>query len=263
MPSVATAIILAAGRGSRMGSLTEVRPKCLIELGGRTLLSWQIAACRAIGIETIVVVRGYRADCLRADGNDCQAFEAIDNRRWAVTNMVASLACAAAYLKAGPCIVSYADIAYHPTHLAALSHADGEIAIVSDRQWWELWRERFDDPLQDAESFAAEADVLSDIGRRADSVDQIQGQYVGLSKFTSRGWAEVEGLLEQLAPTARDALDMTSLLRALLERGTTIKVAPVDGCWVEVDRPEDWRLYLQRLADVDAGRQPWRHDWRW
>ncbi len=81
-----------------MGNLTEARPKCLIELGGRSVLSWQIAACRAIGIEAIVVVRGYRADCLEADGNDLRAFEAIDNRRWAETNMVASLACAAAHL---------------------------------------------------------------------------------------------------------------------------------------------------------------------
>lgn len=263
MPSVPTAIILAAGRGSRIGTLTEAQPKCLIELGGSTLLSWQIAACRAIGIETIIVVRGYRADCLGPDGKYGEAFEVIDNRRWAETNMVASLACAAAHLKSGPCIVSYGDIAYHPKHLAALSRSDGEIAIVSDRQWWELWQERFVDPLQDAETFVAEADVLSDIGRRADSVDQIKGQYMGLLKFTPRGWRQVEGLLDQLAPAARNALDMTSLLRALLECGSTIKVTPVDGCWVEVDQPEDWQLYQQRLADVDAGRQPWRHDWRW
>ena len=43
-------IILAAGRGSRMGVLTDERPKCLTVLAGRTLLEWQIEAMRKAGI---------------------------------------------------------------------------------------------------------------------------------------------------------------------------------------------------------------------
>ena len=54
------AIILAAGRGSRMGGATAERPKCLVELSGRPLLDWQIHALRQGGIEDIAIVRGFQ-----------------------------------------------------------------------------------------------------------------------------------------------------------------------------------------------------------
>src|SRR6185503_13206340 len=52
------AIILAAGRGSRMGQLTAEIPKCLVQLGGKPLLEWQTGALRAAGIDRIAVVTG-------------------------------------------------------------------------------------------------------------------------------------------------------------------------------------------------------------
>ncbi|PYK48280.1 MAG: nucleotidyl transferase, partial [Verrucomicrobia bacterium] len=58
------ALILAAGRGSRMGDLGDDRPKCLIELQGRPLIERQITALRRSGVEEIGVVRGYRAEMI-------------------------------------------------------------------------------------------------------------------------------------------------------------------------------------------------------
>lgn len=58
--SISKAIILSAGKGSRLLPLTENRPKCLIELSGRTLLEWQLEMLTANGVEDIVVVTGFR-----------------------------------------------------------------------------------------------------------------------------------------------------------------------------------------------------------
>jgi choline kinase len=58
------ALILAAGRGSRIGTLGDERPKCLIELAGWPLLDRQVAALRRGGVDEIGIVRGYRADML-------------------------------------------------------------------------------------------------------------------------------------------------------------------------------------------------------
>ena len=52
------AIILAAGRGSRMKKLTEMHPKCLIKFKGKSLLDWQIEAIKKVGIENIALVTG-------------------------------------------------------------------------------------------------------------------------------------------------------------------------------------------------------------
>src|SRR5579862_1491970 len=101
------AVILAAGRGSRMGNLGGDRPKCLVELGGRPLIERQIASLRRGGVDEIGVVRGYRADMI-----DLAGLSYFANERWAETNMVMSLVAAAAWLRSGPLIVSYADIFY-------------------------------------------------------------------------------------------------------------------------------------------------------
>ena len=58
------ALILAAGRGSRMGHLGDDRPKCLVELEGKPLIERQIAALRRGGVDEIGVVRGYRAEMI-------------------------------------------------------------------------------------------------------------------------------------------------------------------------------------------------------
>ena len=56
------AIILAAGRGSRMGNLTDESPKCLVELRARPLLEWQLMAIREAGIDDIAIVNGYKRE---------------------------------------------------------------------------------------------------------------------------------------------------------------------------------------------------------
>ncbi len=61
------AIILSAGRGSRLGALTTDRPKCLIELSGKTLLDWQLDHLSAAGVDEFLVVTGFRDDQVEAN----------------------------------------------------------------------------------------------------------------------------------------------------------------------------------------------------
>ena len=60
------AVILSAGKGSRLLPLTESRPKCLIDFHGRTLLEWQLDALRAGGVTDVTVVTGFRSDLVDA-----------------------------------------------------------------------------------------------------------------------------------------------------------------------------------------------------
>ncbi len=247
-------IILAAGRGSRMGTLTDNQPKCLSELAGRSLLDWQLAALGASGIEKIVVVRGYYREALSGPG-----YEVRDNDRWAESNMVVTLTAADDVLCHEDCLVSYSDIVYHPDAVSALVAAPHDIAIAYDRQWRALWQGRFDDPLADAETFRHRDGRLVEIGARTKDAEEIQGQYMGLLKFTPAGWQRVSELLAELEDAERDRLDMTALLSRLLAADTTIGVVAVEGAWCEVDSESDLGFYQ---AKIDAG-QTWSHDWRW
>ena len=247
------ALILAAGRGSRMGALGDVRPKCLVELDGRPLLDRQLAALRAGGARDIGIVRGYRKDML----ND-PALTYFDNERWSQTNMVMSLACAAEWLRAGPVIVSYADIFYRGELIRGLAGAPGALVISYDRRWRELWTRRFADPLSDAETFRIDArGQLLEIGGKTADIDAIQGQYMGLLKFTPPAWTAIERVLASLEPAVRDRLDMTGLIRRLIaENALAISTYGTDGEWGEIDNAGDVALYQTMLAERALTLEP-------
>ncbi|MGZ8999263.1 MAG: phosphocholine cytidylyltransferase family protein, partial [Allosphingosinicella sp.] len=60
------AILLSAGKGSRLLPLTADRPKCLLEVSGRSLLEWQLDSLFEAGIEEMFVVTGFRSDLVEA-----------------------------------------------------------------------------------------------------------------------------------------------------------------------------------------------------
>jgi choline kinase len=239
-------LILAAGRGSRMGPLGDDRPKCLVELEGKTLLERQIAALRRGGAEEIGVVRGYRAGMI--DFSDVHWFA---NERWAETNMVMSMVSAAPWLRSGPVIVSYADIFYRSELVRGLASAPGQLVISYDRAWRRLWTRRFGDPLADAETFRIDAaGQLLEIGGKTTRIEDIEGQYMGLLKFTPEAWSAVEALLSTLDAAVRDRLDVTGLLRRLIVgKGISIGTFGTDGQWGEIDNPEDVALYQEMVRE--------------
>jgi len=240
------ALILAAGRGSRMGRLCNDRPKCLVELEGKPLIERQIAALRRGGVEAIGVVRGYRAEMI-----DFPGLSYFSNERWAETNMVRSLAAAATWLCSGPLIVSYADIFYRNELVRGLASAPGQLVISYDRAWRRLWTRRFADPLADAETFRiGAAGQLLEIGGKTTRIEEIAGQYIGLLKFTPPAWSAVEVLLSTLDAPTRDRLDMTGLLRRLLTgKELSVGTFGTDGQWGEIDNPEDVALYQNMVRE--------------
>jgi L-glutamine-phosphate cytidylyltransferase len=233
------AIILAAGRGSRMNQLTQEKPKCLVKLNGHSLLSGQIQAIKRAGIREIGIVTGYKHQMLAEFG-----LNEFRNTRWQRTNMVYSLSCAKKWLSETPCIISYSDIFYESSAIQMLMETNAPIAISYDPNWLTLWNGRFDNPLDDAETFRIDGEAnLIEIGLRTSSVESIQGQYMGLLRFTPQSWLKVYDYLCSLEQCDFDRLDMTSLLNSLIRQHLTIKTLKYDGDWGEVDSESDLHFY--------------------
>jgi L-glutamine-phosphate cytidylyltransferase len=171
------------------------------------------------------------------------------NERWAETNMVMSLATANSWLRSGPLIVSVADIFYRSELVRGLAAAHGQLVISYDRAWRRLWTRRFADPLADAETLRIDAaGRLLEIGGKTTRIDDIEGQCMGLLKFTPSAWSAVEASLERLDPVVRDRLDVTGLLRGLLnEEKLPIQTFGTDGNWGEIDSPDDVALYQNMI----------------
>ena len=112
------AIVLAAGRGSRLEELTDDCPKALVEYDGKPLFERQLENFLVNGITDVGIVVGYKQE----------AFEKYDvtkfvNQYWDTTDMVFSLRQADEWLSQNTCIVSYGDIFYSSKLLKVLSPA--------------------------------------------------------------------------------------------------------------------------------------------
>jgi choline kinase len=223
-----------------MKDLTNEKPKCLLEIRGKSLLERQVSALNGAGINEIAIVTGYRRDLLSGRG-----FKEFFNPRWAETQMVSSLACANEWLQNEPCIVSYSDIFYEYTAVVSLIRTQADIAITYDPNWLELWKKRFGDPLLDAETFRLNEDsTLAEIGNKPKTVSEVQGQYMGLLRYTPVSWAEVLRLRAAMSKNECDRMHMTGLLQKVVvaDRIKVRAIAYSDN-WGEVDSIDDLVAY--------------------
>jgi choline kinase len=236
------ALILAAGRGSRMGTLTDDRPKGLMTLRGRTLLDWQLSALREAGITQVGLITGYRRELLSH-----LADLEFHNPRWAQTNMVSSLRCAQGWLAQETCIVSYSDIVYSADAVRSLASSTADLAVAYDPHWLELWTRRFGDPLLDAETFRMDPEgALAEIGQKPGHVSDVQGQYMGLLRFTPRAWSVFTDIHSALPPDRQDRIHMTGMLQHVIDSGRLpVAAVPYSGEWGEFDTAQDLRLFAR------------------
>lgn len=240
------AIILAAGRGSRMKNLTDDNPKCLVKLHNKALLHYQLESILANGItaDNIAIISGYQREKIQ---EQCALFkcEEFHNERWSETNMVYTLSCAKNWLQNNICIVSYSDIFYEKSAVELLINDDNNLSLTYDKNWLNIWQKRFENPLDDAETFKLDnQNYLLEIGNKPKSFDDIQGQYMGLLKFTPTAWNYIENLRSNLPKNESDNMHMTGTLqRIILENKLKIKALEYNGKWGEVDNENDLNCY--------------------
>ncbi len=245
-------IILAAGTGTRLGTHTANTPKGLVPLAGRGLLERQLSVLATAGLRDVTIVTGHCAERIDALGHATR-----HNARYRSTNMVASLMCAADRLRAGDdVLVAYADIVYEPRVAQAVMRCSAPFATAVDRSWADLWSARGEDPLTTAETLRiGENGTIRELGKKARTLEEIEGQYMGLTRLSADFAAQVVEIHERLDPHGpydgrdRDNMYMTSFLQHLIDTGHPLTPIWVDGGWLELDTTEDLEIYERLWTD--------------
>ena len=237
-----TGVILAAGKGARLNGTIGDKPKCLLRVGGRTLLERQIDALEAAGIRDIVVVVGCQADAvMRACGHRVSY---VENSRFAQTNSLYSLWLARPMLGDG-FVVMNCDVLFHPQLLEDLLTARHEDALLVS----------FDDgPLGDEEmKIKLRCGRVIEIAKTLDPADA-DAENVGLVKFGAAGARRLVQLLDQRvaagglrdwAPRAFGDFAREHPLYAIGTRGFP---------WTEIDFPEDYERAVNEILPAIEGR---------
>ena len=232
------AIILAAGRGTRLDG-AAVKPKCLVEVGGVTLLRRQIDTLKKLNVNDIVIVVGFGDASIRSE---CRADDItfVENVRFAETSSLYSLWVAREHLRDG-FVVLNCDVLFHPQMLSSLlesSHDNALLLSDTDKETNPMGDEEMKVKLRDG--------VVIDIAKSLDP-READGENVGIVKFSSAGATALIGYMDDLiangggkdwAPRAFREFAQHHPLHAISTRGLP---------WIEIDFPEDYQRAVTEI----------------
>jgi choline kinase len=248
------AIIVAAGPSTRLRPLTNEKPKCLLEIGGKTILQRALDALRANGINRIAVVRGYHSNLINYP--DITYYE---NPNYAKTNILRSLFCAQSEMN-DDLIISYSDIIYSSDTVAKLlDGGNADSVLTVDIDWSKRYRGRDKHPVSEAELVNVDNGRVTAIGKGVVKPDNAYGEFIGLAKFSRVGSQEMRDAYHRVAkerPAAPfhrslslDGAYLSDMLQELMDTGRRITTVDIKGGWIEIDTPQDLEEARRKFAD--------------
>lgn len=244
------ALILSAGKGSRLLPLTADRPKCLLDLAGKTLLEWQLDALHEAGIRETVVVVGFRPDLveavLAARGAGRGLIRTVFNPFYHVADNLGSVWMARSAMDRD-CLLLNGDTLVPAALVARLIEApESPICVAVDE------KADYDD---DDMKVLREGDRLVRIDKGL-AVGGFNAESIGLLRFRGAGRA---AFLDSVERTMRTPEGTSSFYLRVIDRladtgiVTTVSVSGLD--WAEVDYPADYEA-AQRLVERWSAAAP-------
>lgn len=236
------AIILAAGMSSRLMELTDDKPKCMLEIGGKTMLQKQIDIFRQCGINDIVVVRGYMKEKI-----DYAGLKYIYNQNYRRNNILESLMYAEDKMDSD-FIFSYSDILYDKSVVEKLLESKADISLIVDTGWHTRYVDRYQHPIEEAEKVVVENDKIIKIGKTVNQ-NEAYGEFIGLAKFSKSGAEILKREYNRVktqpskAPfheaASLEKAYLTDMIQELIDREYAIINVDIKGGWMEIDTRED------------------------
>ncbi|HET7541918.1 MAG TPA: phosphocholine cytidylyltransferase family protein [Polyangiaceae bacterium] len=240
------AIVIGAGRGSRLGHNTDQIPKTLVEVMGRPMLDWILDALASAGFsrKDVVFVCGYAEDVVRARYPE---FTFVRNADWANNNILLSLLCARQFLADG-FLSTYADIVYDGEIVQKLLASRAEIALGCDTAWRRRYVGRTEHPETDAEKLRADGTRVLEISRTIPS-EAADGEFIGVMKLSQSGARLFTDAFDRAQQTYGAGLFregrsfqkayLLDLLQEMLEHGASMQRENTAGGYMEIDTRQD------------------------
>lgn len=239
------AIILAAGKGSRLGTKAKGMPKALQRVGNQTLIEHQLEALSAEGVGPVVVVIGHGAEHIKTVLGD--SVEYVLNEKAAKTNSLYSLWLARETLIEDVLLLN-CDVLFHPEVLKRLLRASGS-ALAYD-------------------STSASGAEQTKVGLRGPNVADLgkdfpdtgaRGENVGIIKLDAEGSLALKRKTNAIIRTGDENSWVTEAVRGILAEVDVEGVNVAGLPWVEIDFPYDLdRARRQVWPQIQRSLHPWQ-----
>jgi choline kinase len=242
-----TGIILAAGRGSRLNGNNGDMPKCLVTVGGETLLSRNVRTLRAAGIDEVVIVVGCASDTVRRTIPDVTF---VENPIFAQTNSLYSLWLSRQHLTDG-FLVMNCDVLAHPQLVLDLLSARHEDALLL------AYREDGTEYVDEELKVRVRCGRVIDISKTM-APEEADGENLGIAKFGANGARLLLAEADRLVAAGDVRAWVPRAFKAFAQRRPLHAIGTRGLPWTEIDFPEDYRRAVEVvLPDIerDLARQ--------
>jgi dTDP-glucose pyrophosphorylase len=229
-PTLRKAVLLAAGRGTRMRELTNELPKPMIPVRGKPILQHILEGLKGAGIERILIVVGYRAEVVREFFGDGATFgvgvqyvtQVVQDGTGRVVDLARDFA------GSDPFILSYGDILVSPGNYHRLAAPGPEDeAIISVK--------RNEDVSKGGAVFVNESFELTDLREKPKPGEPTSPWYnAGIYTFRS----SIFEFTARLERSPRGEYELTDAIRALAQSGKKVQAIELEGDWADVRDPE-------------------------
>ncbi len=230
------AIILAAGIGNRLGSLSENKPKSLLEFDGKSLLKRHIDILLANQINELTIVTGYKSEMIMSHLQDSDiSINYIYNERYTEGSII-SLNCAQEILFSEPeFILMDADVLYDQEMIRRLVKTEIQNCLLLDRDFIPG-----DEPVKICVDKNGQ---INEFRKKvaANLEFQVQGESVGFFKFNKLIGASLLGRINDYLSKGENETPYEEAIRdLLLTYPEQFGYEDVTGVpWIEIDFPED------------------------
>ncbi|GMR16980.1 MAG: phosphocholine cytidylyltransferase family protein [Gammaproteobacteria bacterium] len=237
------ALILAAGRGQRLGAKVEEFPKCMLQVGGRSLLDHQLSMLAAEGIYDVCVVAGYQRNAV---ARACQGrAHVIDNPLWADSNSLYSLWLARNWVNRSLVVMNCDVLSDQRVLSRLLANRSSSFAFDS--------ASGTDDEHMKVELFGHTLKSMS----KTLEASQVHGENVGMLHFSAD---DAQDLFVQAGAILEDGgknMWMAAAVQELARRNDLTGVDVRDLAWIEIDYQEDLEDARRRIwPSIEPANQP-------
>jgi len=221
------AIILAAGLGKRLSSLTKEKPKSLLRVNGETILEYQKRVLQECGVENITIVTGYKSEKIERTLGPNTGY--IYNPFYAVTGSLVSLWFAKSEMKHG-FIYLHGDVLFHKQILKKLLSTHSDISLVVAKKQC----------VTEDMKVRVNSGQIIEINKSIEA-SEAYGEFVGLAKFSRKGAKTLVTILEKIVREGNLTDYFEYAIQRLVNEGHKVHKCDVNNLpWVEIDFVEDF-----------------------
>jgi len=230
------AIILAAGRGLRMGCFTNDKPKCLLEINGKSVLSRQLEVldkkCNKISI-----VVGYRKEMIMNEVGS--KYNYIENKDYRNTNSIYSLWLAKSELNDNIILIN-SDVVFNDKLINNLIESPYDICVALSTEW----------SLEKGYKVEIFGDRIVKMSMDIPE-NKIYGEYAGIIKINKRQLFLVKRYLSRLVNQNKDYW-FEDVFSCMAQEGVIINYFNVDPFdWYEIDTIEEYNVLNKAFCRLD------------